>query len=163
MTLGIVSDTHGWLHPGLAEAFDGVDGILHAGDIGGPEILDALGQIAPVTAVWGNIDGPPLRRSLPETAEIDAGGLRLRMTHIGGRPGRWERGILAALKADAPGVFICGHSHILRVARVPELGGMLFVNPGAAGRQGFHAEKTAVRLAIEGGEAVRADIIHLDR
>ena len=162
MTLGIVSDTHGWVHPELAGALAGVDLILHAGDVGPAEVLEPLEAVAPVVGVYGNVDGPPVRGRFREHARFEAEGLRIWMTHIGGRPGRWARGIGPALRADPPDLFVCGHSHILRVERVPALGGMLYVNPGAAGRQGFHQVKTCVRLTVEEGRATAADVVHLD-
>lgn len=166
MRIGLVSDTHGYVHPRLAEALGGCDAILHAGDVGigpsGPAVLAALGALAPTRAVYGNIDDAALRRALPEWDDVTLGGVRFRMTHIAGRPGRWAKGVKARLAEDPPAVFVCGHSHQLRVERVPELGGMLFVNPGAAGQQGFHQTKTLVRLDVDGGRLVRAEAVHLD-
>lgn len=162
MTLGILSDTHGYLHPALADVLAGVDLILHAGDVGTPDVLDALEAIAPVRAVFGNVDGQPIRQRAPEHQRIAAEGLRVWMTHIGGRPGRWPKGIGPALRRERPDLFICGHSHILRIERVKTLGGMLYLNPGAAGRQGFHTTKTCVRLLVEDGAARQAEVVHLD-
>ena len=163
MRLGVVSDTHGWVHPELATVFTGVDAILHAGDVGPPHVLKALEEIAPVHAVYGNIDGPPVRKALaPEALALDLGGVRFWMTHIGGRPGRWAKGIRERLQLIRPDVFVCGHSHILRIERVASLGGMLYLNPGAAGRQGFHQVKTCVRLTLDGGALQQAEVIELD-
>lgn len=163
MHIGIVSDTHNYVHPQLAGALADVDLILHAGDVGTPEVLDALEAIGPpVRAVHGNIDGRDIRLRAPELQRVRAGGLRLLMTHIGGRPGRWKRGIRDLLDQERPDVFICGHSHILRIERVAALGGMLYVNPGAAGQQGFHTVKTCVRLVVEDGTARQAEVVHLD-
>lgn len=162
MVLGIVSDTHGFFHPELETYLAGVDLILHAGDVGTPDVLDRLEAIAPTRAVWGNVDGNPVRRRAPEHQRFEAEGLRVWMTHIGGRPGRWAAGIGPELRREPPDLFICGHSHILRIERVKTLGGMLFVNPGAAGRQGFHQVKTCVRLTIEAGQARQAEVVHLD-
>jgi putative phosphoesterase len=162
MEIGILSDTHGFFHPGLPDELAGVDLILHAGDVGDISILDALRTIAPVRAVYGNVDGWDVRAEAPEFDSLDAGGVRFTMTHIAGRPGRWQRGVGRRLAEDTPDVFVCGHSHILRIERVAALDNMLFVNPGAAGRQGFHQVKTCVRLHITGGRARRADVIHLD-
>lgn len=162
MEIGILSDTHGWFHPGLPEELRGVDLILHAGDVGDVDILDALRTIAPVRAVYGNVDGWDVRTEAPEIDDFELDGLRFVMTHIAGRPGRWQRGMGRRLGDDPPDVFVCGHSHILRIERVDALAGMLFINPGAAGRQGFHLEKTCIRLYIENGSARRADVIHLD-
>jgi putative phosphoesterase len=163
MTVGIVSDTHGYFHPALAEVFADVDLILHAGDLGSLDVLDALEAVAPTKAVWGNIDGWDLRRHVPEHQRLDVGGLDVWMKHIAGRPGRWQDDMGWRLAQDTPDLFICGHSHILRVERVEDLGGMLFINPGAAGRQGLHQEKTCLRLRIEEGTAKEVDVVHLDR
>lgn len=162
MRIGILSDTHGYFHPELPDIFEDTDLILHAGDVGTPEILDRLEAIAPVRAVWGNIDGQDIRRRIPEHQHFEIEGLRFWMTHIGGRPGKWAAGIGPALRRNPPDVFICGHSHILRVERVPELGGMLFVNPGAAGQQGFHKVKTCIRLEVTDGMLAHAEVVHLD-
>lgn len=162
LTVGILADTHGYFHPALPDYLRDVDLILHAGDVGTPDILDELEVLAPTRAVYGNIDGSPIRRRAPEHERFEAGGLAFWMTHIAGRPGRWQRGMGTLLRREPPDIFVCGHSHILRIERVASLGGMLFVNPGAAGRQGFHTVKTCVRLHLAGGKAVQAEVVHLD-
>jgi hypothetical protein len=162
MTIGILSDTHGYFHPDLPAELDGVDLILHAGDVGDLAIVDGLEAVAPVRAVYGNIDGPDIRRRLAEHERFAAGGLQVWMTHIAGRPGRWQENMGRRLKRDTPDLFVCGHSHILQVERVEALGGMLFINPGAAGRQGFHQEKTCLRLTIEDGTPTQVDVVRLD-
>jgi putative phosphoesterase len=162
VTLGILSDTHGYLPPTTASDLAGVDAILHAGDIGTLGVLDALKEIAPVYGVWGNIDGQQIRSHTSEHLRLNLGGLRVWMTHIAGRPGRWQRGMGERLAHDPPDLFICGHSHILRIERVPKMGGMLYVNPGAAGRQGFHQVKTCVRLRLERGKVTHAEVVHLE-
>jgi putative phosphoesterase len=161
-TLGIVSDTHGYFHPRLAEDLAGVNRILHAGDVGDPAILDGLEAVAPVTAVWGNVDDTSVRRRTPEHQRLRVEGLDVWMTHIAGRPGRWQQGMGEKLRANTPDLFVCGHSHILQVERVEALGNMLFVNPGAAGQQGLHQKKTCLRLTLEDGRATEATVIHLD-
>ncbi len=162
MIVGLVSDTHGFFHPELAHVLADVDLILHAGDIGSEEVLDAFEKLAPTRAVWGNIDGQAIRRRVPEHHDFTVQGVRFRMTHIAGRPGRWQQNMGNVLREDAPDVFVCGHSHMLQIERVREMGGMLFVNPGAAGRQGFHQVKTCVRLHLAGGKATQAEVVHLD-
>jgi len=161
-TIGILSDTHGYFHPALVDDLTDVDRILHAGDVGDLGILDGLEAVAPVTAVWGNIDGPDIRRRLAEHERFTVDGVDVWMTHIAGRPGRWQAGMGEKLDADPPDVLVCGHSHILRVERVEALGGMLYVNPGAAGQHGFHKEKTCLRLKIQDGRPTEMDVIHLD-
>jgi len=161
-TIGILSDTHGYFHPALVDDLTDVDRILHAGDVGDLGILDGLEAVAPVTAVWGNIDGPDIRRRLAEHERFTVDGVDVWMTHIAGRPGRWQAGMGEKLDANPPDVLVCGHSHILRVERVEALGGMLYVNPGAAGQHGFHKEKTCLRLKIQDGRPTEMDVIHLD-
>ena len=162
MLVGIVSDTHGYFHPALPGALADADLILHAGDVGTPDILDRLEEIAPVRAVYGNVDGTPVRHRAPEHQRLNVDGIRFWMTHIGGRPGRWAKGIGPKLREERPDVFVCGHSHILRIERVASLGRMLYLNPGAAGRQGFHQRKTCVRLVVERGAMRQAEVVHLD-
>jgi len=162
-TLGVLSDTHGYFHPNLADDLAGVDLILHAGDVGDLSILDGLDAVAPVKAVWGNIDDASARRRLPEQQRFTVEGLDVWMTHIAGRPGRWQRGMGQKLRDDTPDVLVCGHSHILRVERVAALGDMLYVNPGAAGKQGLHQKKTCLRLTLDDGRATEAAVIHLDQ
>jgi len=160
--IGILSDTHGYFHPNLVHYLQDVDLILHAGDIGDTDIIDALKAIAPVRAVWGNIDGWDLRREYPEHNKFIFGGMKFWMTHIAGKPGRWQRGVGDLLADDPPDIFICGHSHILQIEKIPKLKSSLYINPGAAGRQGFQQHKTLVRLHIAEGRAVQAEVIHLD-
>ena len=162
-TLGILSDTHGYFHPNLPDDLAGVDRILHAGDIGDLSILDGLEAVAPVTAVWGNVDDASIRRRVSEHQRFTVEGLDVWMTHIAGRPGRWQRGMGKQLRDNPPDMLVCGHSHILRVERVTDLDNMLYVNPGAAGKQGLHREKTCLRLTIEDGRATEAAVVHLDR
>ena len=164
--LGLLSDTHGVLHPEIPGLLVGCDLILHAGDIGagqgGHDLLDALEAVAPTVAVSGNIDDATMRRRVPPEAGGEIGGLRYWMTHIGGNPARWGPGVGVRLTRERPGLFVTGHSHILRVERVAALGGMLYVNPGACGVQGFHRVRTLVRLSVEDGRATSADVVHLD-
>lgn len=162
MTIGIISDTHGYLHPAVAGYFADVSLILHAGDVGSVAVLNELEKLCPVTGVYGNIDGLDIRSRLPEHQRFELGGLRIWMTHIGGRPGRYDRSIRETVAKDTPDIFICGHSHILQIERDDKLGGMLFINPGAAGKQGLHRVKTCLRIEIADGKARNAEVIHLD-
>lgn len=146
ITLGIISDTHSHVDEGWAEAFAGVDAIFHAGDIGSQDVLDALEAIAPVIAVKGNIDGGDLR-FLPEQQIKTFGGKKFAMIHIAGSPKRPNKKVRRLLIHEQPDVLIVGHSHIPVIARVDF--GCLWINPGAAGRHGFHPERIALRLHIE--------------
>lgn len=162
MLVGLISDTHGWLHPEVHDVFAECDVIVHAGDLGTAAVLDELEAIGPpVRAVHGNVDGWDVRHRAPADQRFELEGVDFWVTHIGGTPGRWAPAVGPALKRSSPDVFVCGHSHILRIERVPSLGRMLYVNPGAAGRQGFHQVKTCVRLRLESGQAREAEVIHL--
>ena len=131
MRIGVISDTHGYLDPRAAAALQGVAQILHAGDIGAPAIITALEQIAPVTAVHGNVDaGTSLGRRYPATQRLTLERVSIHMTHIGGRPAEMQH----ALPQPKPDLFICGHTHVALLAREH---GVLFLNPGAAGRPRF--------------------------
>jgi len=162
MTLGLVSDTHRYFHPTLRTVFSEVDQIFHAGDIGDPKVIAELNKIAPTTAVYGNIDGEDIRKDHPEIIDVEIEGQRIVMIHIAGRPGRWYGGIEKMLEEKKPDLFICGHSHILQVERVKNYDGMLFVNPGAAGKQGIHKIKTCARIQIGKNGFSKMEVIHLD-
>lgn len=150
MRIGVISDTHGHLAPGALAALAGAALILHAGDIGRQEVLDALARVAPVLAVRGNTDaGTPLARQHPAMRWIEREGVRIYMTHIGGRPAELE----AALPADPamrPGVYIFGHTH---VALLETVGGVLFLNPGAAGYPRFGGGLSVALLELAAGQA----------
>lgn len=157
MRIGVISDTHGHLAEAALAALSGVELILHAGDIGGQAIVDALAGIAPLIAVHGNTDlGTPMGRAYPATQRLEREGVRITMTHIGGRPADLAR----ALPADPlvrPHVFIFGHTH---VALLEERDGVLFLNPGAAGRPRFGGGLSVATLDVAAGRA-RAAIVPL--
>lgn len=149
MTIGLVSDTHGFLDPDLVDVFDGVDHIIHAGDIGDPQILRTLESVAPTTAVRGNIDGGELRfQSLEEVVEI--AGKRIAVLHIAGSPKRPRKAARELIARERPDVIVVGHSHVPVVGRVDST---LWINPGAAGREGFHHQRCAALLhVLDNGE-----------
>lgn len=149
--VGLLSDTHGYLDPQLPAFLAECDEIWHAGDLGSLEVARELEQLKPLRAVWGNIDGPEIRQQFPEVLRFDAGAMRVLMIHIGGYPGRYAKGVSQLLSQERPDLFVCGHSHILRVMPCPRFG-LLHMNPGACGRQGFHLEKTALRFTLEDGQ-----------
>jgi putative phosphoesterase len=149
MKIGIISDTHGWIHPRLFEHFKDVDEIWHAGDIGNIETADALAAFRPLKAVYGNIDGADVRRAFKENLTFIADEVRVWITHIGGTPGHYDRRVKPDIYEDPPDIFICGHSHIARVQNDSKTG-FLFINPGSAGYQGFHMYMTAMKLCIDG-------------
>ena len=145
--IGILSDTHGTVAPQVYTFFKDCDELWHAGDLGSG-VLEQLRDFKPVRAVYGNCDGYPLRYELQGTELFDCEGHRILMTHIGGYPGHYERSILPVIQHDRPDIFVCGHSHILRVMYDKEYN-LLHINPGAAGRQGFHQVATLVRFTLD--------------
>lgn len=146
--IGVLSDTHGVLAPQVFSFFKDCDELWHAGDIG-PNVLEELKEWKPVRAVWGNCDSFALHYELEERAFFECGGLRVMLTHIGGWPGHYPPDLKRALAVARPDIFVCGHSHILKVMYDKEMG-FLHINPGAAGRQGFHQVGTLVRFVIDG-------------
>ncbi|MGD0212173.1 MAG: metallophosphoesterase family protein [Terriglobales bacterium] len=150
ITLGVISDTHGLLRPEAVEALRESDRILHAGDVGAPEILDALARIAPVTAIRGNVDTAPWARVLPETEVVEADSLLLYMLHNLGQ---------LDLKPEAAGlrVVVFGHSH---QPKIEEKNGVLYFNPGSAGPRRFNLPVSVGKLTVEGGK-VRAELMEL--
>jgi len=161
--VGLISDTHNYLDPQVFEYFEDRDEIWHAGDFGSIEIADELENIAPVTGVYGNIDGQDIRKVFPLHQRFTRDGIDFWITHIGGTLGRYCIPIREEMDNNPPDVFICGHSHILKVGRDQEKNKMLFINPGAAGKQGFQVYRTCIRFEIEAGEIHNMEVINLGR
>lgn len=162
MKVGIVSDTHGFLHPRIEHFFRDVDEIWHAGDIGTLSTYQALEDMKPLRAVYGNIDGQDLRLQCPDVQSFQAEQVQVLMTHIGGYPGRYDRKAKELILRDKPGLFVCGHSHILKVMN-DKIHELLFINPGAAGKFGSHKSITAVRMVIEGKTFKDLEVLDLPR
>lgn len=159
-TLGILSDTHGWLDENLLEVFaeHNVSRIVHAGDVGEYDILERLSEIAPVEAVYGNIDSGKVR-DLPETEVFEVRGKKIGILHIAGRPGRPQRPAIKLIKSEDLDVFICGHSHEAVAGRAH---GTVWINPGAAGKHGFHTKRYAALLHIDDETSqLNLDRVHL--
>lgn len=162
MRIGLLSDTHGWLDPKLLEFFEGCDEIWHCGDIGSMDVAEELERHFIVRAVYGNIDGGMMRRVYPETDVFTCEGVKVLMTHIGGYPGHYDMRIKSRLLQERPKLFVCGHSHIAKVMYDRKLA-CLHINPGAAGRYGFHKVRTAVRFVIEAGEIKDLELVEYER
>lgn len=158
--IGILSDTHGFFDPSIATYFGKCDEIWHAGDIGDYEVIVKLHRIAPVIAVYGNIDGPYIRSLFPGHQRQVREGLDIWMTHIGGYPGNYDSRVKAEIITNPPGLFISGHSHILKVMPDKQKG-FLHINPGASGRSGLHQVRTLVRFEIDKGQIGNLDVIEL--
>ncbi|MCD8102841.1 MAG: metallophosphatase family protein [Alistipes sp.] len=155
--IGILSDTHGLFDDRLRRFFEPVDEIWHAGDIGTAEVADRIAAFKPLRAVYGNIDGAELRRMFPKTDIWHTEGVKIAMTHIGGYPGRYDREAFSLIAAERPGLFIDGHSHILKV-QFDKRNDLLFINPGAAGIYGFHNVRTAIRLEFCDGNMQNLEV-----
>ncbi len=160
--IGLLSDTHGYFDPRLQEFFKDCDEIWHAGDIGNTDVYDLISSFKPLRAVYGNVDGTELRQFLPENLRFRCEEKDIWITHIGGYPGNYDRRIRDAIKVNPPGIFISGHSHILKVMPDRKLG-LLHINPGAAGMSGFHNVRTAVRFVIDGPDIRDLEVLEIPR
>ncbi|GAB2947682.1 metallophosphoesterase family protein [Hymenobacter coalescens] len=160
MLVGLLSDTHSYFDERIAHHLRDCTEIWHAGDVGAEQVLDQLQAIAPLRAVFGNIDDRTVRLRCPETLVFEVAGLKVLITHIGGYPGRYAPGARALLQRERPGLFICGHSHILRVMPDRALG-LLHLNPGAAGRHGFHKVRTLLKFRVEAGRVLDLQAVEL--
>ena len=160
--IGLLSDTHGYLHPRLFAFFEKVDEIWHAGDMGSIEVADQLAAFKPLKAVYGNIDGQDIRIVHPLHQRFLCEDVDVWMTHIGGYPGRYERYVKPGIFNNPPNLFISGHSHILKVIFDKKLN-FLHMNPGAAGHNGFHKKCTALRFVIDGKDIRDLEIWEMER
>lgn len=158
--IGVLSDTHGFFDPRLKVFFANCNEIWHAGDIGNLETADEIAAFKPLRAVYGNIDGHEIRTVYPENQRFQYEGMDIWITHIGGYPGNYDGKVRNTIRINSPELFICGHSHILKVMPDKSLG-LLHINPGAAGKSGFHQVRTAVRFEIESGRIKELEVIEL--
>ena len=158
--IGLLSDTHGYWDDRYLHHFASCNEIWHAGDIGSQDIIDRLKAFRPLRAVYGNIDSHDIRLQYPETTRFTLDGADVVMKHIGGYPGRYDRSVRSLLAAQPPQLFVSGHSHILKVQYDPALR-LLHINPGAAGKYGFHTVRTLVRFVIDDGKFADLEVIEL--
>ena len=163
MYIGLISDTHGVFSPEFRGFLDPVDQIWHAGDFGeGMELAEKIAAFKPLVGVAGNCDNHDLRYSHPLHRFFECEGLKILMTHVGGYPGRYDPRARELIDRYRPDIFVCGHSHILKVVRDTKRN-MLVINPGAAGIQGFHLVRTALRFRIDQGQIHDMEVFELDR
>ncbi len=160
--IGILSDTHGLLDKRVLEHFSEVDEIWHAGDIGTTEVLQTLREFKPTRAVFGNCDSGDVRWSLSEFYSFKVEEMNILLTHIGGYPGHYNPMAYRRIMKDTPDIFVCGHSHILKIQYDHSLK-MLCLNPGAAGKYGIHTVQTLLRMEIDGAEVKDMEVIELER
>ncbi|MBO4666057.1 MAG: metallophosphoesterase family protein [Paludibacteraceae bacterium] len=160
--IGLLSDTHSYLDKRVFEYFADVDEIWHAGDIGSYEVLRKLREYKPTRAVYGNMDGGEVRYSLSEFYRFRVEEVNVLMTHIGGYPGHYNPWLLPMFQKETPQLFVCGHSHILKVQFDPTWK-MLTMNPGAAGLEGWQTVQTVLRFAIDGAEIKDLEVVEMAR
>jgi uncharacterized protein len=158
--IGLISDTHGYLDEQVFKYFDQVDEIWHAGDFGNMELIEKLKTFKPLKAVYGNIDGQEIRSEYPENLIFNCENVKVFMTHIGGYPPKYNSRSKKLIAEHKPQMFISGHSHILKVIYDDKVN-CLHMNPGAAGRQGWHPIRTMIRFTIDGEAIKDCEIIEL--
>ena len=160
MKILLLSDNHGWVDDGILKHCSEADEVWHAGDWLNLSLLHAIEKLGKtVRACWGNVDGHDLRKIFPEHNKFTVEGVTVWITHIAGKPGRYNPKITSQLYANPPKLLICGHSHILKVERDPALKNMLYVNPGSCGIQGFHIVRTALRFELNQGKILNMQAI----
>jgi uncharacterized protein len=158
--IGLISDTHNFLDNAVFKHFDKCDEIWHAGDFGSFAIAEQLQKFKPLKGVYGNIDGQDIRSVFPEENVFMCEDVKVYMKHIGGYPGKYAPGVKDAIIKLAPKLFISGHSHILKVMYDEKLQ-CLHINPGAAGKQGWHKVRTLIRFTIDGTNIKDCEVIEL--
>jgi putative phosphoesterase len=160
MLIGLLSDTHSFLDEKIFNHFSSCDEIWHAGDIGDESVAKQLSNFKPLRAVYGNIDGTNIRTQFPENLSFKCEEIKVLITHIGGN-GNWYAPPAQKLIDEIhPNIFICGHSHICKVQH-DKKNNMLYLNPGAAGKSGFHKIRTILRFSIKGSDISDMDVIEL--
>ena len=160
MKIGLLSDTHGWIHPSIFEHFADCDEIWHAGDIGPVKTADSLNSFKPLKAVYGNIDDSFVRSVFPESLRFTVEEMKIWITHIGGSPGNYSLKVKNEIYTTPPDIFISGHSHIAKVL-FDKRSGSLYINPGAAGYIGFHKYMTVIRFQITGKKIHDLELIEM--
>lgn len=160
--IGLISDTHSFLDEAVFKHFETCDEIWHAGDFGNATVAEKLADFKPLRGVYGNVDGQDIRSIYPEHLRFTCEEVNVYMTHIGGYPPRYNAAVLKELRAHPTQLFICGHSHILKVMYDEKLQ-CLHMNPGAAGNQGWHKVRTLLRFTIDGKNMKDCEVIELGK
>jgi len=158
----LLSDTHGYIDDQILKYVRQADEVWHAGDIGNLKVTDTISKLKPLRAVFGNIDGHEARLQFKETIKFKVENKRVWITHIGGHPKRYEKWVKEALKFNPPHIFISGHSHILKII-YDKKHDLLHLNPGAAGKSGFHNVRTMIRFTIDVNTIKNMEIIELEK
>lgn len=158
----LLSDTHGHIDDVILKYVKQADQVWHAGDIGNLIVTDTIKKLKPLYAVYGNIDGTEARKEFPLDNKFMCEGVSVWITHIGGYPGRYTTGLREELMQSKPKIFISGHSHILKVMPDKTLD-LLHMNPGAAGKSGFHLMRTMLRFEIDGEKIQNLEVIEIGK
>lgn len=158
----LLSDTHSYIDDQILKYVKQADEVWHAGDIGTLKVTDRIKAFTPLRAVFGNIDNTRVRAEFPEHLRFWCEGIDVWITHIGGYPGRYDKRVKEEMDRNPPKLFICGHSHILKVMRDKKRN-VLHMNPGAAGKYGFHAVRTMLRFIIEEDRIRDLEVIELEK
>ena len=158
----LISDTHGYIDKKIVKYANNVDEIWHAGDVGDISVSDKLKKIKPLRGVYGNIDDQKIRAEFPLHNRFICEKVNVWITHIGGYPKKYNPKILEELKSNPPDLFICGHSHILKVMNDKELD-LLHMNPGAIGKHGLHGVRTMIQFEINGKKIENLSVIEFKR
>lgn len=156
----LLSDTHGYLDENMLKYIKQADEVWHAGDIGHTDVTDEIKKHTILRAVYGNIDGGELRKEFPEKQLFTIEDVKVFMIHIGGYPGRYSQKAREIIQKYPPDLFISGHSHILKVM-YDKKNDLLHMNPGAAGKHGFHKKRTMLRFSIDGKDIKDLEVIEL--
>jgi len=163
MKIGLLSDTHSWLDDRVFHYFEDCDEVWHAGDTGTGAVAQRLAVFKPLRAVHGNIDGQNIRINYPQDQQFVCEGLQVWMTHIGGKPPLYTPSVRTVLQQRVPDIFVCGHSHILCVMHDPKYPPLLYLNPGAAGQEGFHKVHTLLRFELSDKKISHMQAIELGK
>jgi len=160
--IALISDSHSYIDHKTISFLQDVDEIWHAGDIGEESVMEALPSGKRIRAVYGNIDDLACQERYPEWLEFDLEEVRVLMTHIGGKPPRYAKGVKNRIKSTKANLFVCGHSHICKVVFDQELD-CLYMNPGAIGRQGFHQMRTLLLFDLDAGKIKNLKVVELGK
>lgn len=161
--IGLISDTHSYLDNAVFEYFKDVDEIWHIGDVGDVDVIKKLEEFKPLRGVYGNIDNQEVRTFFPLDNRFVYEGFDIWLTHIGGYPSRYSTRVRTILETNPPEILICGHSHILKVMRDKKYNNMLCMNPGAAGKHGFHKIRTLLRFDIKNKHLDNLEVVELGK
>tara|TARA_B100001564_G_scaffold85286_2_gene69076 strand:- start:4637 stop:5128 length:492 start_codon:yes stop_codon:yes gene_type:complete len=158
----LISDTHGYMGKDILKYVSECDEVWHAGDIGSLEVSETLKNLKSLRAVHGNIDNSEIRIEFKAEEEFTIEGLKVWITHIGGYPGNYAKNVESKLKEISPDLFICGHSHILKIMKDKKLN-LIHMNPGAIGKYGFHNIRTMIRFEVSNGNIDNVEVIEFKR